>query len=807
MESLESSNPKKEATEILPPPPEKVTASGIQLRTSARVSKKLKEEQEAALAALNFKKAEEAKEEQPPVVEEKPRMRRIPWSPDDKAAFFEALNEHGKNFDEIEKYMAARAKRRTQVIVSNNKNRERARHFYYRAWHKLSKHVKIPDCIKKTTQELYALINFGELRKKVGHVTERNAQKLNELIYSGCTQVRVRGKAWRIKTPVCRALRKLNVFEDDGEDLKLPSKINILITARSNRDAARVQSIAHNTKIKTTLSIDSSVQNITTFLSRRWSAAHGTDVLRVGPRKDAVPTHANFKCGPVMTSSSVSLIAHEKKNGSEGYEKVRELLRQLQIGKTKATLKYQSTNAVTGDDSEINSEVVDPKSLAPPPQSGSDAPLSQESGDMRNRIGQLYLMYGKQGLLELEYWWEETDKENVGDLSKTLSRLLSAAKLFHTKTKVECPCGHVCKGSMKVSGNSQSKANKQQKSAAKKVDGANKDAGTFKQPYPATSIGRPIQPSEPSTTPASEAAVAALKILQNSRYCQRPGRRRQSRSVVVQRMLPVLPKSPFPVISTIMSINGVQVVSNYQKPQFPGVGNVMCTPSTSSSPAKSLPVILPKTEPSDTLPPNLPVSSSAMLTPKLEPSLELPGVSTQSPVLPMQVSSSVDAEPHDLLESFKKELANSPNLDGHTTTLDGIISSLPGAEKPDPTAGALNSFKGILSSSQCSSEPGGGMLEVTPPTSPTRILKEGESQWLNADVNDFSLSSFLGHLESPLKSNGVPGPLEDTHMSTMSTDMESHFQSLMAESSLDYTAKFADLAAKIVGPSPSTIAP
>lgn len=39
----------------------------------------------------------------------------------------------------------------------------------------------------------------------------------------------------------------------------------------------------------------------------------------------------------------------------------------------------------------------------------------------------------------------------------------------------------------------------------------------------------------------------------------------------------------------------------------------------------------------------------------------------------------------------------------------------------------------------------------TPPPSPTRLLKENENQWLNSEVPDFSLSSFLGHLESPMK--------------------------------------------------------
>lgn len=48
---------------------------------------------------------------------------------------------------------------------------------------------------------------------------------------------------------------------------------------------------------------------------------------------------------------------------------------------------------------------------------------------------------------------------------------------------------------------------------------------------------------------------------------------------------------------------------------------------------------------------------------------------------------------------------------------------------------------GLLSDNTANSEP----------PSPSRILKENENQWLNAEVADFSLSSFLGQLESPVK--------------------------------------------------------
>lgn len=72
--------------------------------------------------------------------------------------------------------------------------------------------------VKKATQELYGLINFGELRKKIGGtLDERKAQKLQELIRKGSTSVRVKGKSVRVRTPICRALKKLNQIE--GADL------------------------------------------------------------------------------------------------------------------------------------------------------------------------------------------------------------------------------------------------------------------------------------------------------------------------------------------------------------------------------------------------------------------------------------------------------------------------------------------------------------------------------------------------------------------------------------------------------------
>ena len=66
------------------------------------------------------------------------------WSMEDKNTFFKALNEFGKDFDGLQSYFLSQGKKRG---LSENmiKNKEQIRHFYYRTWHKISKHLKFSE--------------------------------------------------------------------------------------------------------------------------------------------------------------------------------------------------------------------------------------------------------------------------------------------------------------------------------------------------------------------------------------------------------------------------------------------------------------------------------------------------------------------------------------------------------------------------------------------------------------------------------------------------------------------------------------
>lgn len=240
--------------------------SSVQLRTSARVSKKMRLDVIANQAPPERKDLPKEEDK----LDTKPKRKPFElWPQEDKNTFFEALNEFGKDFDAIQRYFEAKAKRKN-VPEHTVKNKEQIRHFYYRTWHKISKHLRFPEEVKKATQELYGLINFGELRKKIGSVSEKTSLRLNELIYRGFTTIRVRGKNVRVKTPICRALRKLNQQEDVADDLKLPARVTVELRPRSNEAWARVQATAQNPRVQTLLPLQRRLSTLLSFLDQRW---------------------------------------------------------------------------------------------------------------------------------------------------------------------------------------------------------------------------------------------------------------------------------------------------------------------------------------------------------------------------------------------------------------------------------------------------------------------------------------------------------------------------------------------------------
>ncbi|XP_058536360.1 protein cramped-like [Ochotona princeps] len=202
------------------------------------------------------------------------------WSTEDKNTFFEGLYEHGKDFEAIQNNIALKYKKKGKP-ASMVKNKEQVRHFYYRTWHKITKYIDFGNVfsrgLKKSSQELYGLICYGELRKKIGGcMDDKNATKLNELIQVGATTVRYKGRNLRIKAPMCRALKKLCdpdglSDEEDQKPVRLPLKVPVELQPRNNHAWARVQSLAQNPRLRMIVELHRKVSSLIEFLKQKWA--------------------------------------------------------------------------------------------------------------------------------------------------------------------------------------------------------------------------------------------------------------------------------------------------------------------------------------------------------------------------------------------------------------------------------------------------------------------------------------------------------------------------------------------------------
>lgn len=159
-------------------------------------------------------------------------------------------------------------------------------------------HSVIISDIKKHAQELYALINYGEMRKKLVFVNAKACMKLKELVYHGSVSIRVKGKNIRIKTPSCKALRQLNQMEgmtnarvqhffhltdtfitEWQEEIKLPSKVDVYLKPANVDSWGRVQTLAQNPRVKTILPLQKRVLSLLKTFEVRWRSR---DIRLVG---------------------------------------------------------------------------------------------------------------------------------------------------------------------------------------------------------------------------------------------------------------------------------------------------------------------------------------------------------------------------------------------------------------------------------------------------------------------------------------------------------------------------------------------
>ncbi|ALC48194.1 crm, partial [Drosophila busckii] len=195
------------------------------------------------------------------------------WTNLERNCFFDALNEFGKDFEAMANCINGKLKRRNTSSDHSFKTKEQVRQHYYQTYHKIGKYVRYSDELKKPAQELYTLINYGEMRRKLQFLTEKHFMKLKQLIYQGQITVRCKGKNTRIKTPSCKALRRLNQLDDSLEDIRLPSKVEVLVSPANMEAFGRVQSLAQNPRGRVIVPLHKKLISFINTFQYKWRSA------------------------------------------------------------------------------------------------------------------------------------------------------------------------------------------------------------------------------------------------------------------------------------------------------------------------------------------------------------------------------------------------------------------------------------------------------------------------------------------------------------------------------------------------------
>uniref|UniRef100_A0A182N409 SANT domain-containing protein n=1 Tax=Anopheles dirus TaxID=7168 RepID=A0A182N409_9DIPT len=248
--------------------------NGQTLRTSARVKHKMRMDSiRSGTPPLTERKDQPAKPAGSTLARTpiQAKQMRVVWSNHDKNLFFEALNEYGKDFEAIVNYLNTKKRRKDNGEQQVFKAKD-VRNLYYQFNQKVVKYIHFSDEVKKEAQELYALINYGEMRRKVPFQNKKYFHKLKELVYKGFTTVREKGKNIRIKTPSCRALRKLNQLEEWQEDIKLPPRVDVLLKPSTMEAWGRVQSLAQNPRVRITVPIQKRLSALMQLFQQKWRA-------------------------------------------------------------------------------------------------------------------------------------------------------------------------------------------------------------------------------------------------------------------------------------------------------------------------------------------------------------------------------------------------------------------------------------------------------------------------------------------------------------------------------------------------------
>lgn len=288
---------------------------GPAVRTSARVIHKLRMDSTPLPQPEKKETQSESLTANPPKTPSQTKTHvKVQWINAERSFFFDALNEHGRDFEQIARVVNGKMKRKSPSD-QEYKTKEHVRQHYYQFFQKASKYLRFSEDVKKHAQELYTLINYGEMRRKLVMSSDKSFLKLRELVYKGSVTIRLKGKNIKVKTPSCRALRKLNQLEGyTVEDVHLPQRIDVILRPVNSNSWSYVQALAQNPRVRmASLPLQKRLATLLHTMQLKWQP--NSKRLYEKYVSTSVQRHGSQKVGEdVVTQSQADVIQLKKED-------------------------------------------------------------------------------------------------------------------------------------------------------------------------------------------------------------------------------------------------------------------------------------------------------------------------------------------------------------------------------------------------------------------------------------------------------------------------------------------------------------
>ncbi|KAL1509346.1 hypothetical protein ABEB36_004101 [Hypothenemus hampei] len=808
---------------------------GVQIRSSARVFKKMKLEQEqekkceevnqleASLMSPNAdhamptvgsteKSSENDGKSQPTKnntrtirKDSKPKRDELrgevkkearKWTYNDKLIFFEAVNEFGKDFEAIQQYINAKLKKKG-VSEDHLKSKDHVRQFFIRTFHEVSKYVKFSENVKKVVQELYSVINYGEVFKKLEVITEKALMKLVELIYTGAMCIRVKGKNVRIKTPMCRALVKLNQLDHEYEEVKLPNRVMIDLRPKDMSSYVKIQCLAQNPRLRTMLPIQKRLSALIQCLNKRWKSVDALNYekavesnnpmtedcvppkqeindktallippLRLSPPADSKIELPSININEYFSRQTICLTAYENRLGFDTYSEIKKAISKKK--KCKPEVEPVCKVEIVPDSIKVEQSNTEEVEAPTTYETESEAQLANYVHEAVNTILSLSTLERQKSetneIEEIQPKPERLKPEPPSITDEDLDNIEKIRKGWTEMTSESLTIGEI----YLMYG-----------SDAKLILEYSWD----------------VQDKEADTEKPKSAAANFLEIW-NENYSESWEIKQKNLTTSLSKLIS-LAKINFNQAST----KNLQCTCGHVCNDKPtkGSNNLSKPRKNTHDNFSSI-----KEEDGNGISVNgMPQENTSIFR---QPYQNPKGFPNQTPTMQQQLNSIQKLKP---IFSKKKggkftykplvverKLPLLPNnLSGHQIVRMNIVSQeSPGTVDSKTDSEMAPKLEEVINDPD---DDIGAITSMSVPPSPSRILKEGENDWISAEVADYSLSSLLGHLETPTKTS-LPLNLNSHMGSELSNEVDAQLQSLMTETSMDFAASFADLAASVV---------